>query len=250
MTPFLSFGKRVKNYLVLPRQISSRVEGWRLEAWMRSDRRITAQDIIDRINPRYGITVDDIKARRAEFREKFYLANWDTRPSSAIKSKLVAAGLDPKSNSTRGLTPGLIDPEKGEEGGRIPLLPDTLHALGHSNEESVHLSDFHVGSFDRDTKATSFQDSSTYIQSSELQTQFLMSLDGYSNTAQDNKHNLRARNVASSIPLGNNKNGTPLTNHTTSGHIADRKSEQYFYYSSDEVPTYADTLRATGNDRM
>ncbi|RJE20019.1 hypothetical protein PHISCL_07648 [Aspergillus sclerotialis] len=253
MTPFLSFGKRVKNYLVLPRQISSRVEGWRLEAWMRTDRRITAQDIIDRINPRYGITVDDIMARREEFREKFHLANWDARPNSILKTKLVVAGLDPKSNSTRGLTPGLIDPKKGEEGGRIPLPPDTLHVLGYGNKENalrLNEASDHVGSSYSPGKVTSSQDSSTYIQSSEHPSQVSMSVDEYRNSASDNGNNLCVRNNAKSIRLVNNKNDTSLTNDANSGHIANRKSEQYFYYSSDEAPTYADTLKTTGNDKI
>lgn len=34
---------------------------------------------------------------------------------------LKASGIDTENNSTRGLTPGLIDPSKGEAGGRIPI---------------------------------------------------------------------------------------------------------------------------------
>lgn len=121
-TNFKIFGKRVREFHVLPRQISSRVEGWRLEAWWRLDRRIEEQDILDRINPKVGVTALDLEMRREEFRRAFHLANWKSQASindiaRLVQKKRINLGL----NTTRGLTPGLIDPAKGEEGGRIPI---------------------------------------------------------------------------------------------------------------------------------
>ncbi|KAF5864360.1 hypothetical protein ETB97_007922 [Aspergillus alliaceus] len=122
------FGKHINVFTVLPDQISSKVEGWRLEAWMRLDRRITVQDIIDRVNPNYRprLTPLDIELRRKDFREKFHVACWGAQKSVNEIYRLAASkGIDPALNTTRGLTPGLIDPSKGEAGGRIPLPPGT-----------------------------------------------------------------------------------------------------------------------------
>ncbi|KAL2003985.1 hypothetical protein VTN02DRAFT_1281 [Thermoascus thermophilus] len=118
------FNNQVNDFPVLPAQISSRVEGWRVEAWSRMDRRITPQDIIDRVNPAYKITVSEIQMRRYRFRQEFNVAAWGSSSSiAAITRTLEGAGLDPAQNTTRGLTPGLISPAQGEAGGRIPL-PD------------------------------------------------------------------------------------------------------------------------------
>lgn len=116
------FDKHVRDFQVLPRQISSKVEGWRLEAWWRLDRRIEAQDILDRINPKYGVTMLDLETRREQFRRSFRVADWKSQSSVNEITRLVKmAGIDPNLNTTRGLTPGLTDPSKGEAGGRIPV---------------------------------------------------------------------------------------------------------------------------------
>ncbi|GAB1212126.1 hypothetical protein ATERTT37_001253 [Aspergillus terreus] len=131
MTEYTVFGKQVKDFAVLPRQISSRVEGWRLEAWMRLDQRITDQDIIDRVNPdfRAKLSPEYLEYRRQFFRETFNLACWTSPESiSYICNLLVERGIDPAMNSTRGLTPGLKDPAKGEGGGRVSL-PIPQHAF-------------------------------------------------------------------------------------------------------------------------
>jgi hypothetical protein len=121
-TTYEIFGKIVNDFPMLPRQISSRVEGWRAEAWSRMDRRITPEDIIDRVNPKYRVTTADIQMRRYRFRQGFGLAAWGSGSSiSAIARLLEKAGINPELNSTRGLTPGLIKPELGEAGGRIPI---------------------------------------------------------------------------------------------------------------------------------
>ncbi|PKX96861.1 uncharacterized protein P174DRAFT_363644 [Aspergillus novofumigatus IBT 16806] len=120
-------GKQINDFAVLPSQISSNVEGWRLEAWMRLDRRITQQDIIDRVNPKYKLTAEEIESRRDNFRNAFHVANWNVQKSIwDIDRMLKAIGIDTQKNSTRGLTPGLIDPSKGEAGGRIPIPGENI----------------------------------------------------------------------------------------------------------------------------
>ncbi|KAH8430458.1 uncharacterized protein LDX57_008117 [Aspergillus melleus] len=120
------FGKMLRNLPVLPTRISSQVEGWRLEAWMRLDRRVTPADIMDRVNPlfRVNMTENDVEYRRRLFREAFHIALWGNQKSmNEVGRMVMGIGRDPKMNSTRGLTPGLIMPAEGESGGRIPLPP-------------------------------------------------------------------------------------------------------------------------------
>ncbi|KAF7165342.1 hypothetical protein CNMCM5623_009547 [Aspergillus felis] len=133
-------GKQINDFAVLPSQISSNVEGWRLEAWMRLDRRITEQDIIDRVNPKYTLTAENIESRRENFRNAFYVANWNAQKSIwDIDRMLKAIGVDTQKNSTRGLTPGLIDPSKGEAGGRIPIPGENILPMkqGRMNLETA-----------------------------------------------------------------------------------------------------------------
>lgn len=130
------FGNQVNDFPVLPDQISSRVEGWRVEAWSRMDRRITPQDIIDRVNPAYKITASEIQMRRYRFRQEFNVAAWGSGSSiAAITRTLEGVGLDRAQNTTRGLTPGLISPAVGEAGGRIPL-PDNWNDFDSTRHPS------------------------------------------------------------------------------------------------------------------
>ncbi|KAL4761264.1 uncharacterized protein BDW70DRAFT_159827 [Aspergillus foveolatus] len=123
------FGKHVNDFeTILPRQISSNVEGWRLEAWMRHDPRITAEDIIDRVHPFYRKYISSVQIhnRRKVFREHCNITCWEAGPDSnenvKITSLLEECGYESWStNSTRGLSPGLINPAVGEAGGRIAL---------------------------------------------------------------------------------------------------------------------------------
>ncbi|KAL3474516.1 hypothetical protein BJX99DRAFT_260286 [Aspergillus californicus] len=123
------FGKQVNDFTILPCRISSEVEGWRLEAWLRLDRRITAQDIIDRVHPNYRInfTPQEIFRRRRKFGYSFKVSCWDMGFESTVarlSRALEVKGIDPRNNSTRGLTPGLINPEKWVEGDRIHIPQD------------------------------------------------------------------------------------------------------------------------------
>lgn len=120
-TPYLIFGKYVRDFPMLPRQISSRVEAWRMEAWWRMDRRLQPQDIADRVHPKFYFSASGTEHMRYMFRANFNIASWTSGSSmAAVARELKRNGIDPARNSTRGLTPGLIDPEKGEAGGRVP----------------------------------------------------------------------------------------------------------------------------------
>ncbi|KAL4807784.1 hypothetical protein BDV18DRAFT_158991 [Aspergillus unguis] len=118
-----------KHYLrdlpVLPDNISSAVEEFRLEAWLRLDSRICLEDIIQRMHPDFAIQKNALQQRGVRFRQAFHLKAWRSgnkrsqQLSADIDRALAAKGLDAARNSTRGLTPGLIDPKLGEVGGRI-----------------------------------------------------------------------------------------------------------------------------------
>ena len=120
-------GVDVREVAILPDNISSRVESWRVEAWTRLDRNLKLDDITCRMHPTYRITNNTLQTRVGRFRAAFHLSKWvsGNPKSGPLEEKIVAAmvekGIDPKANSTRGLTPGLIDPAQGEKGGRIPL---------------------------------------------------------------------------------------------------------------------------------
>ncbi|OJJ87145.1 uncharacterized protein ASPGLDRAFT_43637 [Aspergillus glaucus CBS 516.65] len=123
-TPHKIFNKHVRDFSILPSRISSKVEGWRLEAWFRIDRRIEAQDILDRVDPRFRGEVSslEIELRREEFRRLFHVADWKSQVSINEVARVVhRKGVDLGLNTTRGVTPGLVNPEKGDEGGRIPV---------------------------------------------------------------------------------------------------------------------------------
>lgn len=91
------------------------------------DRRIEAQDILDRMDPRArahnGVEETELEMRREQFRRDFYVADWRSQVSiNDLARTMKSKGLDPvATNSTRGITPGLIDPEKCESAGRIPI---------------------------------------------------------------------------------------------------------------------------------
>ncbi|KAL3465824.1 hypothetical protein BJX64DRAFT_285102 [Aspergillus heterothallicus] len=128
--PYLSYkihGKPARDLPVLPDNISSTVEEFRVEAWMRLDRRIRLKDITDRIHPDFRLRENALQQRGVRFRQAFGLLAWDSgnRRSLELEYKLLhemeILGLDTSSNSTRGITPGLIDPKAGEAGGRVPI---------------------------------------------------------------------------------------------------------------------------------
>lgn len=122
-------GKRVRDIEILPDHISSDVEEFKVEAWMRLDRRIHLQDIIDRMHKDFAIERNALQQRNVRFRKAFHLIAWSSgnkiscQLEQDVLKKMAEQGIDPALNSTRGLTPGLINSELGEAGGRI-ALPD------------------------------------------------------------------------------------------------------------------------------
>lgn len=126
MTDHMIFGKKVRNFYTLPPRISSEVEGFRLEAWFRLDRRIKAEDILDRVNPmfRQFISEEIIQERRESFQLAYNVADWSSQRSiNAVTRQVKRGGFDVEQNTTRGVTPGLIDPAQGEAGGRVVFNP-------------------------------------------------------------------------------------------------------------------------------
>ncbi|BCS20139.1 uncharacterized protein APUU_20571S [Aspergillus puulaauensis] len=73
------FGNSIRHFPVLPWHISSKVEGWRLEAWFRTDSRITPYDIMDRIHPDYKheVSVEILCQRRESFLYQFHSNHWE-----------------------------------------------------------------------------------------------------------------------------------------------------------------------------
>ncbi|KAL1956261.1 hypothetical protein VTO42DRAFT_7521 [Malbranchea cinnamomea] len=112
---------------ILPDRISSNVEEFRVEAWLRLDRRIQLEDITMRMHPAYRVEKNTLQQRGVRFRQKFKMLAWGSgskktqEMEDALIREMKQKGIDPKSNSTRGLTPGLINPKFGEAGGRIPV---------------------------------------------------------------------------------------------------------------------------------
>ncbi|KAL4788066.1 hypothetical protein BJX76DRAFT_353621 [Aspergillus varians] len=133
-------GKYLRSLPVLPDNISSTVEEFRVEAWQRMDERIYLEDITDRMHPDFRIKNNALQQRGVRFRQAFNILAWRSgnKRSVHLEAKLLqrmdALGLDINSNSTRGITPGLINPEFGEAGGRVPI-PDGWRARKLGLEE-------------------------------------------------------------------------------------------------------------------
>lgn len=126
-------GKVLRNLPVLPDNIASTVEEFRVEAWMRMDRRVRLKDITDRMHPKFRVNDNALQQRSVRFRQIFGLLAWDSgnKRSRELEKDLLQRmrdkGIDPAANSTRGITPGLINPALGEAGGRIPLPKSGSH---------------------------------------------------------------------------------------------------------------------------
>ncbi|KAL4980197.1 hypothetical protein BDW66DRAFT_167201 [Aspergillus desertorum] len=120
-------GKYLRDLPVLPDNISSTVEEFRVEAWQRMDARICLEDITARMHPDFRIKNNALQQRGVRFRQAFSLKAWRSgnKRSAQLEADLLRRmeelGLDINSNSTRGITPGLVNPQLGEEGGRVPI---------------------------------------------------------------------------------------------------------------------------------
>lgn len=139
--PYRIHGKYLRNIPVLPDNISSAVEEFRVEAWQRLDGRIFLDDITDRMHPAFRVRNNALQQRNVRFRQNFGLRAWRSgnrrsgELSTGLRRKLEKNGIDPRMNSTRGLTPGLINPKLGETGGRVPLPRQWLNRREKQREE-------------------------------------------------------------------------------------------------------------------
>ncbi|EDN04711.1 hypothetical protein I7I51_08991 [Histoplasma capsulatum] len=120
-------GQDLRIFDILPDRISANVEEFRVEAWMRLDRRIQLHDITDRMHPEFRIAKNALQQRGVRFRQAFSILSWGSGNKQTqvvaeqLEKEMEARGIDPALNSTRGLTPGLINLALGEAGGRIPV---------------------------------------------------------------------------------------------------------------------------------
>ncbi|KAI9837462.1 MAG: hypothetical protein M1819_007110 [Sarea resinae] len=119
------FGIPIRIIPCLPDHICSNVEPWLIECWLRTDSRIEWGDILARIQGRACPKWNTLQMSVFRFREDFFMLSWKSRGRKTttrdehLVSLLKQKGIDPAKNSTRGLTPGLVDPARGEYGGRI-----------------------------------------------------------------------------------------------------------------------------------
>ncbi|KAJ9302731.1 hypothetical protein DTO271G3_105 [Paecilomyces variotii] len=120
-------GQFLRDLPILPDCISSDVEEFRVEAWMRLDRRVRLVDITQRMHPEFRIKPNALQQRGVRFRKAFNMLAWGSGNKKTLETeaelvnKMRGCGIDPGDNSTRGMTPGLICPALGEAGGRIAL---------------------------------------------------------------------------------------------------------------------------------
>ena len=110
------YGKILRDIPCLPDHISSKISGWLIEFWARIEPRLIMTDISDRMHPEFRLASPNfLSQRRVRFRKSHNLLAWSNATDHAsgladIQQILRKNGIDPARNSTRGLTPGLVDP--------------------------------------------------------------------------------------------------------------------------------------------
>ncbi|KAI9856292.1 MAG: hypothetical protein M1824_005507 [Vezdaea acicularis] len=146
-------GKTLRDFEFLPDSISTKCESWRIEYWRRLDRRLAIRDILQRMwalpaMPKHSSWISTPCQR---FRDAMNVLAWtdkghnENRESSIERiRKLIAAKrselrnqtppiLLNDANSTRGVTPGLIDPALGEHPYNRVGLPQRLQEKYNSD---------------------------------------------------------------------------------------------------------------------
>lgn len=124
----------IRVFDILPDRISSNIEEWKVETWVRSDKRLQLDDILARMHPDLRPDRNTLQQRGGRFRAEFRLITWGkgNKKSAKLRAEVIkelqAKGIDPAWNTTRGLTPGLIDPNN-PSAGRIPLPEPFLGRL-------------------------------------------------------------------------------------------------------------------------
>ena len=123
-------GSAVRDIPILPDCISPDPEGWLCECWCRMDPRIQyRRDIEPRIRPDLRPKhVTRFATSRLRFRRECHLLGWLIKRTNFVRERTeileaaTEAGIDVEAtNSTRGLSWGLVDPAQGEAGGRISV---------------------------------------------------------------------------------------------------------------------------------
>lgn len=138
------YSQYLRDLPILPDHISSNVEGWRFEAWVRMDPRVGHANIVARIRPadRPGHK-STIQMRVNRFREIFPALGWVSpgknfrRDQLALNTRVAAAGIAVANNTTRGVSWGLIDPPQGEAGGRI-AVPDAQSQASTVDQSAIN----------------------------------------------------------------------------------------------------------------
>ncbi|TPX23462.1 hypothetical protein DIZ76_012794 [Coccidioides immitis] len=131
----------IRVFDILPDRISSNVEDWRVEAWLRLDRRIRLKDITARMAPDFAMTTNALQQRNVRFRQLFNIVSWGKgnklteNHREKIHKMLEERGIDLSLNTTRGITPGLIDPNDPGKG-RIPFDKNYLKNIKDQEERA------------------------------------------------------------------------------------------------------------------
>jgi hypothetical protein len=124
MKQYRIHGKLLRDIPILPDHISSKVEGWRVQAWYSFDSRLKLGDILARIGK--STKGPAIMMRMLRCRTDIPVLGWANKGPKfnaeqlRIEGLMGQAGLDPASGTTRGLAWGLVDPNN-EGSRRIPI---------------------------------------------------------------------------------------------------------------------------------
>jgi hypothetical protein len=115
MKEYQIHGKYLRDIPILPDHISSKVEGWRVQAWYGFDSRLKLADILARIGKQTN--GNTIMMRMLRFRTDFPALGWSNKGPNfdadklKIEQLMTEASLDPACGSTRGLAWGLVNPD-------------------------------------------------------------------------------------------------------------------------------------------
>lgn len=103
------------------KQIGTRENWFIIEAWRRLDPRIRWQDIHMRMYNQERPNEANLRSKRSRPRDGYHMISWFSDPNSGANTR-VRNGLTAAqraANTTRGATPGLIDP-RNPAAGRVP----------------------------------------------------------------------------------------------------------------------------------
>ncbi|KMU76163.1 hypothetical protein CISG_05531 [Coccidioides immitis RMSCC 3703] len=112
----------IRVFDILPDRISSNVEDWRVEAWLRLDRRIRLKDITARMAPDFAMTTNALQQRNVRFRQLFNIVSWGkdqeerARKRAADNAKKSAASFEVKTTPTSSPITSRVDYTAGQNG--------------------------------------------------------------------------------------------------------------------------------------